>query len=322
NISIIVAGGMVAFMGFCALAVDYGVLIADKNRLQRACDAAALAGASRLPDQTSAKDYAILIASRNAVAVQPGNVTFEQDSQIIRVGAVFARDLWFARVIGISSGSVSAYAKARASTMSTPKVVPIGITKETYDAYKNDTEPHALTLPRPVDTLYAKDQFLVFDLRLNSAKSATHMKQQLIGEDFVNVTLGSYQTSLNASEGPVLENFKDALSVIFQRSSQAPWYDTWMGNLTTSDGIRYSEILARTAPPGNPRIMHIIVNPDGGTPTGGGTWNVQVIDFAPVYLEAFKQTTNPVTGATTTSLIVRFLPQNLMTRDAKLGLIE
>lgn len=47
-IAFVVAGSMVALMGFAALAVDYGLLNADVNRLQRGCDAGALAGASKL----------------------------------------------------------------------------------------------------------------------------------------------------------------------------------------------------------------------------------------------------------------------------------
>jgi len=322
SVTLMAGAGMVAFMGFCALAIDYGVLVSDKNRLQRACDSAALAGASSLPNQEAAKDLAISAAALNAVTVERSGITFEQNDSIVRVGAIFSRSLWFARVIGIPNATVSAYAKASAASMVTPKVVPIGITQETYKAYKNDTLPHSLTLPRPVDTEYGKDDFLLFDLRLNSAKSPTQMYKQLIGGSFETVTIGSTQTSLNATDGAVMGKFTEALSIIFERSAQAPWADTWTGDLTTSLGIRYAEILAGTAPPGNPRIMHIIVNPDTGSPTGGGTWDVKIIDFAPVYLEGFARTTDPLTGETSTVLIVRFLPQGTVASGHALSLIE
>ena len=48
GVVVIVTLSLTVLMGVCALVVDYGLLVNDKNRLQRGCDAAALAGASQL----------------------------------------------------------------------------------------------------------------------------------------------------------------------------------------------------------------------------------------------------------------------------------
>ena len=52
-VAVVVALCMVMLMGFTSLAVDYGTLASNRQRLQNAADAAALAGASRLSESRS-----------------------------------------------------------------------------------------------------------------------------------------------------------------------------------------------------------------------------------------------------------------------------
>lgn len=74
---------MVAFCAFLGLAVDIGYMYVAKGQLQNAADAAALAGASRLPDQDDARDKAKVFAELNPVvpgpdtkvAVSPDDIT-------------------------------------------------------------------------------------------------------------------------------------------------------------------------------------------------------------------------------------------------------
>lgn len=74
---------MVAICGFIGLAVDMGYMYVAKGQLQNAADAAALAGASGLPDQTDARNKAKSFAEINPVvpgpdtkvAVSPGDIT-------------------------------------------------------------------------------------------------------------------------------------------------------------------------------------------------------------------------------------------------------
>lgn len=58
----VVAFSLILIGGCAALAVDYSILIADKNQLQRAVDAAALGGATELPATTPARNKAELVA--------------------------------------------------------------------------------------------------------------------------------------------------------------------------------------------------------------------------------------------------------------------
>jgi Flp pilus assembly protein TadG len=58
-------------------------MVADKNRLQRGCDAAALAGVSKLKvtgddnyDTATARNLAVAVAAQNNVAIPPSSITF------------------------------------------------------------------------------------------------------------------------------------------------------------------------------------------------------------------------------------------------------
>ena len=69
-----VALAMTALCGFCAMAVDYGVLMAARSQAQAAADAGALAGATTLAFDDfedifgTAEEAAIAVASANLVA--------------------------------------------------------------------------------------------------------------------------------------------------------------------------------------------------------------------------------------------------------------
>jgi Flp pilus assembly protein TadG len=80
---LLTAGGVLACLGFCALAVDYGTSVVVKNKLQRTCDAAALAGATELKrtgvdatDFANARARARAIATSNGVTISDSDVTF------------------------------------------------------------------------------------------------------------------------------------------------------------------------------------------------------------------------------------------------------
>lgn len=292
TVTLLVALGIVMILGFASMAVDYGVISNDANQLQRAADAAALAGSQTLPDPIRSEVVAKDVAARNFVPnVSPNTVTVSFNADFSRITVVCTRNrpLYFARIFGINNSQLSRRAVVARAQNAPPRIVPIGVTQETYDAMKAaPLVPRLVSYVRPTDTQYALDNFIVFDLRGQNAKSPSHMATQL-KEGAFDVNIGDRYTSLNSSTGPVDTNFKDALSTIFQRSSQAPWNDTWTGNLNTSVGIRFTQIELGTSPYDNPRVMRLVVNPNSGTPTGGGTWDVPVIDFAPVYLEAYSE---------------------------------
>lgn len=113
TILILVAVGMVAFLGFLALVIDGGNLYLYRNRLARAADASALAGAQELPDYPAAAEVkASEYAEKNGV--EPGrlSVTVSDDNKSITVETAATVDYSFARFLGFTQNNVSARAKA------------------------------------------------------------------------------------------------------------------------------------------------------------------------------------------------------------------
>lgn len=300
---LVIALSTIVIFGCAALAVDFGLLTNDKNKWQRGVDAAALAGAQELTDTAKARSIAKQVAAQNGITVADADITFLDNDTKIRVFAGNARRLYFARLLGIPIGNVDAVAIAAIiggtpTETIPPAVVPIGITKETRDAYTLPTlNPNSipLTIPRVVDEPYDLNKFVVFDLRQNNAKSPVAMQNQLIN-GWTETKIGDFNTSLNSSVNVVNNNFLPALAVRFQKAAETPWHDAWSGNVLSSTGIRYAEIAAGTARADNPRVMFLIVN--NPATQAGGTTNHEVLAFQPVYVEAWQND----------QLIVRFLP--------------
>ncbi len=122
-VSLFTIVGLVALLGFGALALDVGVLYVKRARLQTAADLGALAGANRMiitGQQAEARAAAVAIARLNldagdqpAVAVTDADVTFP-DVERIRVVANRAQDhtnamrMFLAPVLGITQSDVRA----------------------------------------------------------------------------------------------------------------------------------------------------------------------------------------------------------------------
>jgi hypothetical protein len=170
---ILVAVAMLALLGFAALAVDIGYLMASKNELQNAADAAALAGAGELGDQylneesPNASDIRVVVreiaAQNRAAGVSLSNVLdsdievkcWNQDNNpkffecplnknpnAVRV--LVRRDsnanspisTFFGNVFGISSFQAVADATAALSGLSKidqGKMIPVGISRYWFD---------------------------------------------------------------------------------------------------------------------------------------------------------------------------------------------
>ena len=136
---LIVAAGLVVFLGLAALAVDLGFFFVARSEAQRAADAAALAGATLWANsgctsgvsgcaflQTAATNEAISVGNQNLVAgvnpnIQAGDVTFNfstvDDPRItVTVQRSAARGdalpTFFGKIFGISTVDVSAVATA------------------------------------------------------------------------------------------------------------------------------------------------------------------------------------------------------------------
>ena len=326
---LVMAVGMIFILGCAALAVDYGLLVNDKNKWQRGVDAAALAGAQELKksfdeteNTTRAREVAIAVARENGVAVTNDKVTFLGDNKKIRVESASTRSLLFARAIGFQTGTVNAFAVAgmETPTFGVPRPVPISVTYTTVETRRSidglfdnlglpiaggllkpvnvvNPAPVVIEIPRVQDSPYGLNQFLVFDLRAGG-KSAPKMAEQLINGS-PTVAVGDLVTSLNASESVVDANFTPAIEDRFRRSADPQWGDTWTGFGFSSIGIKYDDIISGKSRADNPRIMNLIVN--APVLSNNGTTKHLILAFVPVYVESWIND----------QMTVRFLPDSL-----------
>ena len=316
SVVLITALSLTVLAGCAAIAVDYGLLVADANRLQRACDSGALAGAQLLKvtgddnyDTYQARTVAVQVATQNGVTVVANNITFLNTNSRIRVPATTTRAFFFARILGQMSGNVTRSATAgvaAAGSMSTatngPHLAPIGISWETYNAYKDDRSSyHDIELIRQNKQTFAQDDLVLFDLRRPSGKSGAHMQDQLTGSSVDTSSIGDFETTLNSAQPSERNKFEDGLDILFDRSAAAPWNDS----NHTGTGIRYNATLAGTRPRDNPRVMYMIITPST-TITTNGTYDTQVQGYAPVYVMNYYETT--VSGQTVVRLRLKFLP--------------
>src|SRR5688572_3269550 len=103
SVTALVALSSTVVLGFAALATDYGLMVVKRNHLQRACDAAALAGASELPATPYAQYQATMAARANTVY----DPTFFYPDGLKKIGVRASQpvNFFFARAIGVSSGT-------------------------------------------------------------------------------------------------------------------------------------------------------------------------------------------------------------------------
>ncbi len=108
--------GLTAMMGSAALTLDYGRMACDKQAAQNAADAAALAGALDLPNETKARTSAGRVATANGYLA--ASITFTRDNlgqaTRIRVQATRTVPMAFGAVFS-QSRSVSAVARVSAA---------------------------------------------------------------------------------------------------------------------------------------------------------------------------------------------------------------
>ncbi|NLD47464.1 MAG: hypothetical protein GX660_09725 [Clostridiaceae bacterium] len=101
-----------ALCGFSALAVDCGVIIIEKAKMQNCADSAVLAGAQELPDLNKTAEIIEEYVIKNGYTMDDFTITFENDNNVVRVKANKQVDLYFARILGIDSVNNSVEAGA------------------------------------------------------------------------------------------------------------------------------------------------------------------------------------------------------------------
>jgi hypothetical protein len=123
--------------GMAAVAVDLGSFSTDRRNLQNAADAIALAAALELPDGSSAHAAANQWATKNdidpsqmTVTVIPQSLPNEPNPRVL-VELARDHDFTFARLIGITSGTVEAGASAiKTSPAGGDGLAPLAVTEE------------------------------------------------------------------------------------------------------------------------------------------------------------------------------------------------
>ena len=139
---VLVALGIIVFLGMVALAVDLGMALTARTESQRTADAAALAGAGSLitqpDDEDRARQWAIDYAAQNTVLgriadMRPEDVDvlLDEDKVRVRVYNVASRSnaikTIFGRALGWQSMDVSTVAAAEASSATQTRLCPLPI---------------------------------------------------------------------------------------------------------------------------------------------------------------------------------------------------
>lgn len=134
NVSILVCLAMVVLIGMTALALDAGLLYLSRTRMANALDSAVLAGAQELPKGgAEAINMAYSYARSNGLADEDVSFTVANDQKSIIGLGQRPVGLFFARVLGIASGTVAARAKATIYPLNSVKgIVPFGVADGNY----------------------------------------------------------------------------------------------------------------------------------------------------------------------------------------------
>jgi hypothetical protein len=254
--------------------------------LQRACDAAALSGAAELPasDTTrtnSATTYAQATAGENGVAAAEMTITFPSTSKI-QVTATRQVNFLFAPVLGIASRSITTTAIAgRANLAGVPYNVPLAITTDDYNQYKDGTRFSERLIDNNRQD-FANGTITALDLRSdNSGKSGAGFQDDLTNGWYKPVYFNQQiNSALNASLTSQGGKIDDALKDRFSRAADKPWYDNGPGSGNNGNNSSYT---FPNYPQDDPRIVTIII----ADPNAADNNNPQLTArfFAPVYLE-------------------------------------
>jgi len=129
NVTVLLALAMTMMMGFVAIAIDGGLALLERSQLQKAVDAAALAGAFELPERRDgALNEARRAALLNGLTAAETNVEISADGREIKVTGTRKVSFFFAPALGIADADVRAQGKARLSPLSSGiRAVPLGV---------------------------------------------------------------------------------------------------------------------------------------------------------------------------------------------------
>ena len=130
---------MVGLLGVAGFAIDYGFWALNKNQVQSAADASALAGASQIPagaasaGSTAQSQYAKNGVGSDTVGVS--NTTNLKANDSVTVNASRNVGTWFTSLFGVHSVTVTGSARATIESFTTingVNVMPWGVLKASY----------------------------------------------------------------------------------------------------------------------------------------------------------------------------------------------
>lgn len=288
-----------ALGGFCALAVDLGLMIYAKTTLQHTVDAAALAGAQELPNNPANADLVARKVAKMNNCPDP-IVSFPSGAQQIRVTANRKVIFLFARLMGLNSNTVSATTMAGRSfpVKGIPEVVPLAITTSTYEAYRG-AGSFDLMLMRNNKDAFVKDTMVSLDFRTDTSGKSGSMFQEDLTNGYPNtVIIGQNYNVLNSSEVSQASNVTLAMQARFAAASAAWYHDT---------GTNY---LFPQYPAESTRIITIVVSDEKAANNNNPI--VPIRYFAPIYVEDVWTVPGNTGG---TYIRVRILPGRAYNSD-------
>lgn len=205
---------MVALMGFSALIIDGGMLQMTKADLQKACDAAALAGGQILPDASSAISTAKNYAALNGVEPANTTVTTPYDGDPNKIEVVCTRNVAFsfAGVLGFTEGDISARAVAQKSSM--------GGGSFDYTLFSGD--------PNFTLTLNGANTVIGGNAHSNGAFTMNGAQHEVIGSAEAITTLlinGSHLTITETAQAETITVNGSHINIGNEVESAAPWID-------------------------------------------------------------------------------------------------
>lgn len=106
-----------ALLSMTAVVVDTGSVMVQKQRMQNAVDAAALAAARNLPNADEAADAANRYMELNGFSADDITITFTDSNKAITIKSRKTVTYTFARILGLSSTTINTYAKAQCATL-------------------------------------------------------------------------------------------------------------------------------------------------------------------------------------------------------------
>jgi len=265
---------MFGVLGMCALAIDVGSWYQQKQTLQSAADAAALAGASELPAGWAAAQTAANHSySKNGKGSD--TVTLAQTSNLtandsVTVTARRSAPGFFVRIFGISSVNVTVSARATIESyttfVSTGNVMPFGVMQANY------TLGTSYTIFG--DGSSSNNGSISPDITsgsgCTSASGANDLGDTISGDDIAcPLSIGqTVETKTGHSTGQVAQGLNDRMSGGWKTFNQ----------IVQPDGNGHYTLLDPTSP--QLVVIPVVLDTNGGTTWPSGHSSVRIVGFA------------------------------------------